>query len=61
MFRQLIGSEAGDPAIFSVPFLGEKVSLNRPKQLFILSASGVNSYWDMFSRFLRHIHCTGEF
>ncbi len=39
MFRFLIGSEAGDPDSFSFPFPGGEVSLNNPKQLFILSQS----------------------
>jgi hypothetical protein len=41
MFRQLIGSEAGDPDSFSVQFPGGEVSLNNPKQLFILSPSHI--------------------
>jgi hypothetical protein len=39
MFRQLIGSEAGSPDCFSVPFPGGEVSLSKPNQLFILSPS----------------------
>ncbi len=42
MFRFLIGSEAGDPDSFSVPFPGGEVSLhNHHKQLFILSPSHI--------------------
>jgi len=41
MFRQLIGSEAGSPNIFSYPFPGGEVSLNSPKQLFVLSPSHI--------------------
>ena len=41
MFRFLIGSEAGDPDSFSVPFPGGEVSLNNPKQPFILSPSHI--------------------
>ena len=39
MFRQLNSSEAGAPDSFFVPFLGRVVSLNKPKQLFILTSS----------------------
>ena len=39
MFRQLIGSEAGSPDSFSIPFPGGEISLNSPKQLFVLSSS----------------------
>ena len=41
MFRQLIGSDAGSPGSFSVPFPGGEVSLSKPKQLFVLSPSHV--------------------
>jgi hypothetical protein len=41
MFRQLIGSEAGSPDSFSVPFQGEEVSLSKPKQLFVLNPSHI--------------------
>jgi hypothetical protein len=41
MFRQLIGSEAGSPDSFSLPFPGAEVSLDSPKQLFILSPSHI--------------------
>ena len=41
MFRQLIGSEAGSPDSFSVPFPGGEVSLDSPKQLFTLSPSHI--------------------
>ncbi len=41
MFRFLIGSEAGDPDSFSVPFPGAEASLTNPEQLFILSPSHV--------------------
>ena len=41
MFRQLIGSDAGSPDSFSVPFPGGAVSLSKPKQLFVLSASHI--------------------
>jgi len=41
MFRQLIGSEAEILDSFSVLFPGEEVSLNSPKQLFVLSPSHI--------------------
>ena len=41
MFRFLIGSEAGTPASFSVPFPGGEVSLSKPKQLFAVSPSHI--------------------
>ena len=37
MFRQLIGSDAGSPDNFSVPFPGGEVSLSKHKELFVLS------------------------
>ncbi len=39
MFRFLIGSEAGDPDRFSVPFPGGEVRLKNPKQLYVLIPS----------------------
>jgi len=41
MFRFLIGSEAGAPDSFSVPFPGREVSLSKPKQFFVLSPSHI--------------------
>jgi len=41
MFWQLIGSEAGSPDSFSVPFPGEEVRIFEPKQLFIFSTSHI--------------------
>jgi len=41
MSRQLIGSEKGSPDSFFVPFPGEEISLNSPKQLFVLGPSHI--------------------
>jgi hypothetical protein len=41
MFRQLIDNHVWSPNSFSVPFPGGEVSLNGPKQLFILSPSPI--------------------
>jgi hypothetical protein len=41
MYRFLIGSEAGTPTSFSVPFQGGEVSLSKPKQLFVVSPSNI--------------------